>query len=458
MTLRAFQPGDHVHVAGVGGVGMSALARLLAGLGLEVTGSDRYLDQGRELPVFQQLRACGVQLVSQDGQGINRNTRAVAFSTAVEEGNPDFAAARRWEVPLVHRAKMLAQLAAGKRGIAIAGTAGKTTVTGMVGWLLEKAGLDPTVVNGGAILNWQTPRETGNVRLGASDWWVLETDESDRSLLEFSPEVALLTNISHDHFSLAEVIALFQRFARRVQKTLICGPGVESLMDPGKLSCRCFSPPGTCVIEEGGAGFDYQGQHFHVPLPGLHNAVNALLAVALCEKVGCGNLSLLAGALAEFKGIHRRLQTVGTAGNVRVIDDYAHNPEKIRAAWLAVAANSPRVVGIWRPHGFAPLAAMFEDFVQTFVEVCRPKDELFILPVYYAGGTTDKKIDAKMLYSRLHSSNIAVKYVDNYDILMSEALKSSKYGDSVLCMGARDPNIHEFALKLSSEIKKRNIS
>ena len=220
----------HVHVAGVGGVGMSALAQALAWGGARVTGSDRLWDRGVEMPVWEGLRRAGVELVRQDGSGVDAETSAVVYSTAVEEGNPDFAAARRFGVPLRHRAEMLAGLAEGKRVAAVAGTAGKTTTTGMAGWVLEQVGMDPTVVNGGGLVDWASGGLPGNARRGG-ETWVLEVDESDRSLLEFRPAWSVLTNISQDHFSLEEVRALFREYAGRVTEGVVCG-------EIGRASCR----------------------------------------------------------------------------------------------------------------------------------------------------------------------------------------------------------------------------
>ncbi|MDO9540967.1 MAG: Mur ligase domain-containing protein, partial [Kiritimatiellia bacterium] len=209
------------HLIGVGGVGMSSLAQLLLALGHSVSGSDRYYDQGKALNILTKLQLLGVKLFAQNGSAVGDDLSAVVVSSAIEKDNPDLGAARKKGIQVLHRAELLAVLARDKKCIAVTGTAGKTTVTGMIGWTLAELGLDPTVVNGGAVLNWVSGENIGNFRFGHSDIWVLELDESDRSLLNFSPDWAVITNISKDHFEVAEVRELFALFSRQVRKQII---------------------------------------------------------------------------------------------------------------------------------------------------------------------------------------------------------------------------------------------
>ncbi len=199
---------------------MNWLAQLLLAEGYSVSGSDRFLDQGKAPTALQLLQRQGLTLRRQDGSGAVPGLDAVVISTAIEDDTPDLAAARRHGIPVLHRAELLAQLAAPHMLIGVTGTAGKTTVTGMIGWTLEQLGADPTVVNGGALLDWRAPDRLGNFRRGRSDCWVLELDESDRSLLRFHPDWAVITNVSQDHFALAEVEALFNRFTAQVRRGL----------------------------------------------------------------------------------------------------------------------------------------------------------------------------------------------------------------------------------------------
>jgi UDP-N-acetylmuramate-alanine ligase len=427
---------DHIHLVGVAGVGMNPLAQALLAAGYSVSGSDRFLDQGQDLDVLPKLERAGVRLVPQDGSGITSATVSVGISTAIEKDNPDLLAAQRLRIPIRHRSELLADLARDRTCVAIAGTCGKTTTTGIVGWLLEAVGADPTVVNGGILLNWKSPDRIGNVRVGKGPLWVIEADESDRSLLNFNPDWALVTNMSADHFSLDETRTLFARFLKQVRRGYI--GGTESGLPPD------FAPR----LKARSSEFRYGGQDFTVPLPGFHNAANAFQSVQLCEKMGYG-LPALAQALTRFKGIHRRLEQVGQ-GAVDVYDDYAHNPAKMAAAWQTLAPHYRRVVAVWRPHGFTPLANMMNDLEDTFVRVCRAQDRLYLLPVYYAGGSADRRRDSDELVERLRQRGVSAEWAADYGPLEDRIRADRQAGDTILIMGARDPELPVCARRMAA--------
>lgn len=439
----------HIHVAGVGGVGMSALAELLLARGYRVTGSDRTLDQGGTSEAVEILKAAGLRVVPQDGAALTTSTEALAVSTAIEADNPELLAAQRLNIRVVHRAALLAEQARGAKVVAITGTAGKTTVTALVGWLLEQAGFDPTVVNGGIVLDWRGQARLGNVRVGRSDWWVLEADESDRSLLNFHPAHAIITNISKDHFELDEVQRLFREFAAQVQGEIVAGPGV------GAVIGRAVREPATAIVSTpDGWTFEHEGVRYVTGMPGRHNAENALLAVALCLRMGALP-DRLRDALARFTGVHRRLEVTGTWRGARVIDDYAHNPAKIAASWRAVREGSRRVLGYWRPHGFAPLALMHDELVDALAGAMGPDDRLFVLPVFYAGGTAKRTIDAPDFVASLRARGLAAECVADYAALRARLDAETQTGDAILGMGARDPELPRFARRLATENGRR---
>jgi UDP-N-acetylmuramate--alanine ligase len=423
------------HLVGIAGVGMSALAQALINAGHSVTGSDRFLDQGREnLEVLETLRCVGVRLFAQDGSGITAQTTAVVVSTAIEADNPDLAAAKKFGVPVRHRAELLAELVAGKQLLAIAGTAGKTTTTALVGHLLVELGADPSVVNGGVVLGWQRPDALGSAHKGRDDLWVLETDESDRSLLRFAPDWAIITNISKDHFELSEVVALFRQFAARVKTGIICGPGVAELIR-GHTSAKLIERPPT----------HHSSRTAHHPaLPGRHNAENVALAAALCEHLGYAPAKVSA-ALATFRGVQRRLEKVGERNGVTVYDDYAHNPAKIAAACAAVAPANGRLFAIWRPHGFGPLALMLNELTDALAGVLRPQDTAFILPVFYVGGTAQAKLRSDDLVAALRQRGMHAELATDYPALEKRLRPELRPGDVALVMGARDPDLPLFA-------------
>ncbi|NLB66430.1 MAG: hypothetical protein GX803_08175 [Lentisphaerae bacterium] len=443
----------HIHLAGVGGVGMSALAQALLWGHERVTGSDRLYDREAGLPIWAALEAAGVELVPQDGAAVDGRTAGVVYSTAIEEDNADLVAARRWGVPLRHRAEVLAELTRGRRLLAVAGTAGKTTTTGMLGWALEQLGADPTVVNGGALVDWTAPDRLGNARRGHPDGlWVIETDESDRSLLHFRPAWSILTNISQDHFELAEVEALFRRYAAGVGEGLVCGEGVGAVL--GEMSARVVEVGVDPVAVGGGHEVAWRGERLTVPQPGAHNALNAAMAAELCAQLGYEPAEV-ARVLARFGGIQRRLERVDGGGPVRVFDDYGHNPAKLAAAWSALAVGGGRVLGVWRPHGYGPLRAMLEPLAEALAGACRPQDRLWLLPVYDAGGTADRSIFSADLARLVRERGVAVELVETHELVAEQMLAEARAGDTVLVMGARDPHLPAFAREMAVRTQAR---
>jgi UDP-N-acetylmuramate--alanine ligase len=266
---------------------------------------------------------------------------------------------------------------------------------------------------------------------------VLEADESDRSLMRFRPDWSVVTNASRDHFSLGETRRLFAAFSSGTRVGCVDAAADPSILDG-------FSP----VVEPAGSRFMHGGVAFRVGMPGRHNAANALLAVMLCERLGY-DLTSLAEAMAAFSGIVRRLETVRTGAGVTVIDDYAHNPAKIRAAWDAVAPHHRRVLGIWQPHGFGPLRAMMDDLVLGFRACCRAADRVLILPVYDAGGTADRSVRSDELVRRLAGAGLSAEAVPSQDDLLRRVGRIACDGDAVLLMGARDPALPGLARRLA---------
>jgi UDP-N-acetylmuramate--alanine ligase len=423
------------HLVGIAGVGMSAIARALVAVGCQVSGSDRFHDQGQSLEVLNKLANVGVKILPQDGSGISSSSTGLVVSTAIEDDNPDIAAAGRHNVPVLHRAEMLARIVEGRECIAVAGTSGKSTVTGIIGFILEQLGADPFVINGAPVLNWMNRDEIGNVRPGQSKWCVIEVDESDRSLLNFHPQWALITNISADHFTLEESLDLFREFSVQVASDVLEG------------DAESFDPQ----LEASASRFEYGGLSFTLNLPGRHNAENAMNAVAMCVRLGFQPTEI-AKVLPEFKGIHRRLEVVGQTDGILVIDDYAHNPAKISATWETLAPYHQKVLAVWRPHGYRPLSSMMDDLVATFRQVCRPSDFLAVLPVFDAGGTANRSVSSEMLVKKLRTHGLPAAAVKNYDEAIETLCEKAKPGSTVITMGARDPHLPELARNILRKI------
>ena len=391
------------HLIGIGGVGMSALATALVRLGDEVTGADRTLGT----PNIRFLESLGVKVFPDDGSGVDAATGEVVVSTAIESDNPGLVRAAELGIPVVHRAKALAHALSGHRLVAVVGTCGKSTVTAMLGHVLAECGLDPFCVNGANVPGWE-----GAVRFGRGEYAVAEVDESDRSLVAFSPYAAIVTNASADHYSKEELDQVFDDFVRNCQ-----GPVVDGRKcDPGEAETT---------------------------MPGRHNRQNAALALRMALALGCDEAKARA-ALLTFRGVERRLQRVG--GNV--FDDYAHNPEKLRAMWTTLAEEYPGgLCAVWRPHGYAPLRKMLDALVEMFTSTIRPQDRLLVLPVYDAGGTADRSINSAALVARLGDKAVAV---GDFDEAYSWCRAHSGDFAAFAVCGARDPGLAPFARRLAA--------
>lgn len=395
------------HLIGVGGVGMSALATVLIKEGFGVSGSDRNLDT----PNIGFLRSIGVEVFPDDGSGVGEDVDEVVFSTAIEDDNPTILKARKLGKRISHRAKALSNVLSGRKLVAVVGTCGKSTVTAMLGHILSEAGLDPLCVNGANVPGWD-----GAVRHGAGEYALAEVDESDRSLVAFSPYAAIVTNSSDDHYSKSEMDEVFDSFA-----------------------AKCTGP----VID--GRKNVYRSESVEVPMPGRHNRENAALAIAMAKALGVEE-SLARSALKSFRGVERRLQRYGE----RVYDDYAHNPEKLKAMWQTLAEADERgVCVVWRPHGYGPVKKNFNQFVELFSSVVRPQDKLLLLPVYDAGGTADRTVNAKSLFDRLLEEGVAVELVGGHDEALEWiVLNRSRFG-LFATAGARDPKLPQLAERIS---------
>ena len=413
-----------VHLVGIGGVGMSALAQALLDAGGTVTGADRALGGSGARPgVLAALARAGVRLFPDDGSGIGPDTARVIVSTAVEETNRDLQCARARDIPVVHRAAALAELLAPRRLVAVAGTCGKSTVTAILGHLLAESGFDPVVVNGAQVVGWDAGgTRVGSTRKGTGAYAVAEVDESDKSLVAFKPFAAVVTNASADHYSKAEMDAVFDAFVRGVP-----GPVIDGRRTPMVPSAAART----------------------IPLPGEHNAVNAECALRMAAALGA-DPARLAAAIRTFPGVERRLQRVGTCGGAVVYDDYAHNPEKLHAMLATLQAAYPKGVSVvWRPHGYAPLRKMLEALAAMFRATLRPCDELLVLPVYDAGGTTDRSLNSDALVARLNAS--PVRFVEGLEDAETHLRTHAPAFGALVVAGARDPGLPVLARRLAGK-------
>ncbi len=447
-----------LHFAGIGGSGMSALAQYQAMRGATVSGSDRDFDRGGRQQIRTCLEALGVTIHPQDGSGVAAGCDALVASTAVEQQVPDYAAAAAAGVPIIHRSELLARLAAERRTIAVAGSSGKSTVVAMIFEILRAAGRDPSVLTGGNLIALTDSGQLGNAWVGGSELLVIEADESDGSLVRYSPAVGLLLNLHRDHQEEAELEPLFRTFRDQTRDTFVVGEddNLDELRRPGDLVFGC-GPAATIratelELEPEGSRFVLAGcgepVAFELPVPGLHNVQNALAAIAAAVAVELPAAAMPA-AMAAYRGVGRRFESIGSAGGIEVIDDFAHNPKKI-AATLATAARraSGRVLAVYQPHGFGPTRFLRHDLVQVFADSLRPDDLLWLLDIYYVGGTASRDLSSADLIADLATRDRPARLAGDRSQLTAALAATARPGDLVLVMGARDPSLTDLCRRI----------
>ena len=400
------------HLIGIGGVGMSALATALVKLGDTVTGADRNLNTKN----IAFLESLGIRCFPDDGSGIDRETDEVIVSTAIEVTNAGLLRAKEFGIPVTHRAKALSRALAPFRLVAVVGTCGKSTVTAMLGHVLAACGLDPICVNGANVPGWlgavRIPEHLHDcslltARCSLPRYAVAEVDESDRSLVAFRPYAAIVTNASADHYSKEEMDEVFDAFVKDCPGPVIDARG------------ETYAPE------------DFNGQ-------------NASLAVRMAVALGCDE-SRARAAISTFGGVERRLQKYAD----NVYDDYAHNPEKLRSMWLALKKAHPGpLCAVWRPHGYAPLRKMLDDLAEMFAEVMAPDDRLLLLPVYDAGGTTDRSINSDALAAKIGTAG-RVTLVPSLDAAFAWISANRGGFAAFVTCGARDPELPALARRVA---------
>ena len=454
-----------LHFVGIGGIGMSGIAEILHNLGYQVQGSDL-----AESYNVKRLRDLGVNVAIGHAAENLGEAAVVVVSSAVKPDNPEVAAARARQLPIVRRAEMLGELMRLKWSVAVGGTHGKTTTTSLVAALLDAAGFDPTVINGGIIENYGT-----NARLGAGDWMVVEADESDGTFLKLPADVAVVTNVDPehlDHFVTFEAVqAAFRAFVDNVPFygfAVMCTdhPVVQVLV--GQITDRRIITYGenpqadvrlldldhsdghsrfSIVFRDRTGATRHEIGKLRLPMPGRHNALNATAASAVAHELGVRD-ELIRKALAEFGGVRRRFTRTGEWNGVPIIDDYGHHPVEIAAVLRAARETSiGRVIAIVQPHRYSRLASLFEQFSTCFNDA----DTVIVSHVYPAGEVPIAGADRDALVQGLRShGHRQVIALDGPQDLARMVKRLAGPGDIVVCLGAG--NITQWAYALPGEL------
>ena len=441
-----------IHFVGIGGIGMSGIAEVMHNLGYSVQGSD--IAEGY---VVEGLRKRGIKvMIGHDAANV-AGAAVVVTSTAVRRTNPEVAAALEQRIPVVRRAEMLAELMRLKRTVAVAGTHGKTTTTSMIAAMLDAGGVDPTVINGGIINSYGS-----NARLGASEWMVVEADESDGSFLRLDGTIAVVTNIDPEHLDhYGSFDAIKQAFVEFIENVPFYGAAILCVDHPEvqaiipKIRDRRVITYGFSAQADvrgdavtpvpGGNRFDVvvrqrdgssrQIDGIELPMPGRHNVQNALAAVAVALEMGCDDAAIQRG-FAGFAGVKRRFTKVGEVGGATIIDDYAHHPVEIRAVLSAAREGAKgRVIAVVQPHRFTRLRDLMEEFQGAFNDA----DVVYAAPVYPAGETPIEGIDSEALVAGLRArGHRDAATVAGPGELAAELAATLEPGDTVVCLGAGD--------------------
>jgi len=463
-TLRPtpFEIGP-VHFVGIGGIGMSGIAEIMLRIGYTVQGSDAKASANTE-----RLAALGAKIFIGHDAAHVAGASAVVFSTAIKVDNPEFAAAREKRIPLVRRAEMLAELMRLQFSVAVGGTHGKTTTTSMIATLLDAGGMDPTVVNGGIINAYGT-----NAKVGGGDWMVVEADESDGSFLRLKSTVAVVTNIDPEHLDhygdFEAVKQAFQAFvenipfygfaavcldhpevqalAARVENRRLVTYGVNPQAQVRAVNVRMGADGATFdLVRKLDNGTVEAAADLKLPMPGRHNVLNALAAIAIARELGVSLEAVRAG-LAGFGGVKRRFTTTGVARGVRIVDDYGHHPVEISAVLKAARdvqdATGGRVIAVVQPHRYTRLRDLFDEFCACFNDA----DTVIVADVYAAGEAPLDGVNRDALVEGIrrfgHRRALGLDGVTQLPRLIAEEAAS---GDLVVCLGAGDITAWAYAL------------
>ncbi|MEO1136628.1 MAG: Mur ligase family protein [Pseudomonadota bacterium] len=456
---------------GIGGSGMLPLAMIVKARGAHVEGSDRALDQGRTAAKFDYLKSLGIALHPQDGTGVTRGSQTLVASAAVEETVPDVVAAKRAGASRLSRAELLAQLFNdSSTPIGVAGTSGKSTTTGMIGWILHHAGMAPAVMNGAVMKNFVSADALfASAVIGGGDAFVSEVDESDGSIAMFKPKIAVLNNVALDHKSMDELRDLFGRFIAKADIAVLNLDNEETARlaaarENGKATYSLSNPAADLAadkIEPQPFGVSFEVRHrdggcaaVDLKMPGRHNVSNALAAIAAAMACGVA-LEDAARALEAFEGVKRRLEYVGETGGVTIIDDFAHNPDKITASLNSLHEFPGRLLVMFQPHGFGPLRLMKNEFIETFSSHLATEDLLLMPEPVYFGGTVDRSVSSKDITHGVSAKGKNAEAFETREDCGRRLLALAKAGDRIVVMGARDDTLSVFANDLLDRLARR---
>lgn len=451
---------QHFFFIGIGGSGMSRLALFCKELGIQVSGSDRLYTQECRHPLIETLLNAGIFLFAQNGSGITNLIQRVVVSAAIEDDNPDLMRANELNIPVITRSQLLAEFFNQHNGIAISGTSGKTTTTGMVSTVLRSAHIPHRFYCGDDLLDPVPLMAPLNKDL--AHMMVAEVDESDGSPIFYYPNVSIITNISFDHKTVESTTEVLKSFALQSREMVIMNADCQhskqlmAQLEPKKVvTFGIFNEADFRAVDITynfpGIRFRCNNFEFDLSVPGMHNVYNALATIALLNAQNIPLEEIHTG-LRAFKGMKRRLELIGSVNNIRFYDDFSHNPEKIQAALTALKQFGSRLFVIFRPHGYGPMIMFRSHLAETFSAILSENDRIFFLDIYDTGGTANRSIHSADLVSDLCARSLNAQYIPDPNKIIPQLESELRDGDTVVIMGARDPFLGDYAHRLAQRL------
>jgi UDP-N-acetylmuramate--alanine ligase len=444
-----------IFFSGIGGSGVSALAGFMADQGHMVTGSDRAFDVNHNNPLKKIFQSKGISIVPQDGRALDASYDLAVFSTAVEPDRPEVLKAKETGVQVKTRPVFLAELTGAFKTIAVSGTSGKSTVSGMLAFLMKKINLSPNLISGGRVRQFRTGFDAGNYLVGNSEYLIIEACESDGSIVNYKPEHTIMLNLDFDHHTVEDTKDMFEILISRTKGKIIVNADDDNLAGMTIENAVTFSvhKPSDyraegIILNNFSSTFSVGGRAFTVSIPGIHNVSNALACIAFLSELGI-SFETIAAVLPEFKGIDRRFDIHLDDDTYLVIDDYAHNPHKLAALMETMKQLRESVCYIFQPHGFGPTRMMKKEYIETFVRNLRDADHLLLLPIFYAGGTAGKDISSDDLADGIAAAGKSVEVIESRRDIVDKAGEYKCY----VILGARDDTLADLAEEIAAKLR-----
>ncbi len=429
---------------------MSAIARFMADRGHTVVGSDRAFDQNPSHPLHQILASGGITVVPQDGGGVDPSFDFVVFSTAVEPDRPEFIKAKALGIPVKTRPGYLAEIIKEFRTIAVAGTSGKSTSSGMLAFFMQRLGLKPNFIGGGRVRQFRSGTNPGNSMSGDSDLLVIEACESDGTIVNYRPLHSILLNLALDHHPVAETARMFEALIGNTGGKVVLNADDTRLAEMNaagatfSLAAMSDYRATDVIFRPFGSEFSVRGVRFRIGLPGKHNLYNALSCIAVLSEMEV-SLQEIASVSGDFSGIERRFDVLLDDGRNLVIDDYAHNPDKIAALMETTRPLRKRICYVFQPHGFGPTRMMKNDYIKAFTQHLRASDRLVLLPIFYAGGTAARDISSYDLAEGVRKGGRSAEVAEQRETILGRVREWNAY----VVFGARDETLSDLAREIA---------